>query len=49
MAAIANPVAVPSQWTPSLLKSGKPGSKSMLQVNCHDDDRAQRQRRAAAD
>jgi hypothetical protein len=31
MAAIANAVAAPGQWTPSLFKSGKPGSESMLQ------------------
>jgi hypothetical protein len=30
MAAIANPAAASGQWTPSLFKSGKPGSKSML-------------------
>ncbi|WP_291568839.1 hypothetical protein [Bradyrhizobium sp.] len=32
MAVIANSVAAPGQSTPSLLKSGKPGSKSMLEA-----------------
>jgi hypothetical protein len=32
MAVIANSVAAPGQWTPSLLKSGKPRALSMLEA-----------------
>jgi hypothetical protein len=32
MAVIANFVAAPGQWTPSLLKSGKPRALSMLEA-----------------
>jgi hypothetical protein len=32
MAVIANAVAAPGQWTPSLLKSGKPRALSMLEA-----------------
>jgi hypothetical protein len=31
MAVIADSVAAPGQWTPSLLKSGKPRALSMLE------------------
>ncbi|OIQ65073.1 hypothetical protein GALL_533730 [mine drainage metagenome] len=32
MAPFANAAAAPGQWTPSLFKSGKPGSLSMLEA-----------------
>jgi hypothetical protein len=37
MAPFADAVAAPAQWTPSLFKSGKPGSLSMLEAEAGAD------------